>query len=768
MKFTYNWLKDHLDTTATPEQIADKLTAIGLEVDDFTDLGKKYAPFIIAEIKEAVKHPNADKLRVCTVNNGKEDLQIVCGAPNARAGIKVILAPIGAMIPNGNFQIKKSKIRDVESNGMLCSAAELELSGDAEGIVELPSEAPVGSSYAEYAKLNDSLYEINITPNRADCLGIHGIARDLAAAGMGKLKPLDNAKGEPHVALSPIKVSSPSYYVGCYIKNVSNGQSCNENKQFLTSVGQTPISQLVDITNISTIELGRPLHVYDADRIKGNITVRHAKKGEKINALNNKTYELDGELIVADDSGPIALAGVIGNVETSVDDRTKNVFLEVAYFDPNEVAKTGRKHQIDSDARYRFERGVDPDFLEAGANIAVATISKSCGGVASTFVTAGEKPKWQREIEFDFNKVKTFGGIDIPKTEAEKILTSLGFKISGGKITPPSWRGDISGAADIVEEILRIHGYDKVPTQPIPLKGIGIGVKNPARQVLSARGLIEAVTYSFMKPELATKFGGGKKELQLQNPISVELSEMRPSILPNLLEAVAKNANRGFKNLGLFEIGPIFSDKEQIVIAGLRSGKNADRNIYGDSRNVDVFDAKADLLAALSSLDAPGGQIQAQAPDYYHPGKSGGVYLGKTCLGYFGEIHPKILKAFDITGPVAAFEIFRDNIPASKKKYKKLEVSDFQNVSRDFAFLIDKDVSADDLLASVRKSDPLISTAEVFDIYTGDKIASGKKSVALSIDINPKDKTLTDKDIEAISSKVIENIQKKFAAELRK
>ena len=406
MKFTYNWLKTHLDTTASPQEIADKLTAIGLEVDAFTDMGKKYAPFIIAEIKEAVKHPNADKLQVCTVNDGKEDLQIVCGAPNARAGIKVVLAPIGAVIPNGDFKIKKSKIRDVESNGMICSAEELELGQDSEGIIELPTDAPVGKSYAEYAGLNDSLYEINITPNRADCLGVYGIARDLAAAGMGSLKPLDAAKGEPHMALSPIKVTSPYYYVGSYIKNVAGANDDESILAKLETIGQESISPLVDITNFVTFDIGRPLHVYDADKLKGNLTVRYAEKGERINALNNNTYELDGELVVADEKGVVALAGVIGNVETCVDENTKNVFLEVAYFPPDEVAKSGRKHQIDSNARYRFERGVDPDFLEGGANVAISMIEQCTKGLASTFVVGGEKPASHNIIKFDFAKVK--------------------------------------------------------------------------------------------------------------------------------------------------------------------------------------------------------------------------------------------------------------------------------------------------------------------------------------------------------------------------
>ena len=760
MKFTYTWLLSHLETTATPTEVSEKLTALGLEVDDFIDLGKKYEPFLVAEILEAEKHPNADKLRVCKVNNGTEVIQIVCGAPNARAGIKVCLAPVGAMIPNGNFQIKKSKIRDVESNGMLCSATELELGSDSEGIMELGADAKVGSKYADYAALNDCFYEINITPNRADCLGVRGIARDLAAAGMGKLKPL-----------TPRQTSHA--YIGVPIKGVTNKPSPEWLQTRLKSIGLNPISALVDITNFITFDLGRPLHVYDADKLNGGLKVEGQRSKASFNALNGKTYELSDELVVADDKGAVALAGVIGNVETSVDLNTKNIFLEVAYFDPAEVAKSGRKHQIDSDARYRFERGVDPDFLESGAEIAVKLITEVCGGTAGEAVKFGAKTNTTKEITFDFGKLKSFGGIDISTEAATKILTDLGFTVNGNKITTPSWRADIDGTSDIVEEVLRVHGYDKIPAQVIPFKTAArlpqfATNRNAARQVLASLGLTEAVTYSFLDIPTAASFGGGNSALQLANPISADLAEMRPSIIPNLLQAIARNANRGFKNIGLFEIGTIFGAKEQTSVGGVRAGKNAERNIYGDYRNIDVFDAKADLQAVLKAANAPEGRILTDnIPSYYHPSRSGGIFLGKNCLGYFGEIHPSILKKIDITGAVAAFEVFLDNIPASQKKYKKVEISDFQSVNRDFAFVVATEVNSDDLVANFKKADPLITAVNIFDIYVGDKLEKGKKSVALSVNIQPKDKTLTDTEIEAICKKIIDSTAAKFGASLR-
>ncbi|PIR31648.1 MAG: phenylalanine--tRNA ligase subunit beta [Alphaproteobacteria bacterium CG11_big_fil_rev_8_21_14_0_20_44_7] len=777
MKFTYSWLKEHLETEKSPAEIAEKLTALGLEIEEFTDMGAKYEPFLVAEILEAEKHPNADKLQVCKVNNGTETLQIVCGAPNARKGIKVCLAPVGAYIPAADFKIKPTKIRDVESNGMLCSAAELGLGEDTAGIMELGADAKVGSKYADYAGLNDSFFEIAITPNRQDCLGVRGIARDLAAANYGKLNALDHPSGlSNHSLKCPIDVGGAIYYVGRYFQNVQNQPSPAWLQNRLKSIGLEPISALVDITNYITFDLGRPLHVYDADKLQGNLTIREAKKGEKINALNNKEYELQGfEPVIADDNGVVALAGVIGNIESSVDENTKNIFLEVAYFDADEVAKSGRAHQIDSDARYRFERGIDPDFLITGADIATNMILEICGGETSEMIHCGEEPNWHNEIEFDFAKVKSLGGIDIPREACEEILVDLGFAVKGNKISVPSWRRDVEGTADLVEEILRINGYDKVEPQILPFSGIKSqkSVIRKIRDILASRGLTEAVTYSFLCETAAQGFGGGSAALKVSNPISSELSDMRPSILPNLLEAARNNANRGVKNLSLFEIGPIFNENgEQQTVSSIRVGKNADKNIYGDSRKIDVFDAKADILAVLESLGAPEAQIRTEnLPKYYHPGRSAGLYLGKNCLGYFGEIHPATLKTCDISDVVVGFELFMDNIPqgkSAKAKYKQLVTSDFQPTSRDFAFIVPNDVKAGEIVTRVQKLDDLITSAQIFDVFEGKNIEEGKKSLAFSVHLQPTKATLTDAEIEKVSSSVINLVEKEYSGVLRK
>ena len=762
MKFTYSWLTEHLETTKTPQEIAEKLTSIGLEVDEFTNLGAQYAPFLVAEIVEATQHPNADRLRVCKVNDGTTVHQIVCGAPNARAGIKVIMAPIGALIPNGNFEIKKSKIRDVESCGMLCSADELELGGDSTGIIELPADAPVGTKYAEYAGLNDSFYEIAITPNRQDCLGVRGVARDLAAAGFGTLKALD----------LPNENQPSANFILRSLKNVKNGASPSWLQARLKSIGLNPISALVDITNYITFDLGRPSHVYDADKISGELRVTSDGKGS-FKALNDKTFELENDFIIADDRGAVALAGVIGGVETSVDENTKNITLEVSYFDPETVAKSGRKYQIDSDARYRFERGVDPEGLQQGLEQLTKLILEVCGGEVGETKFAGETVKWQRDFTFNFDLIKDLGGVEISQAQAEQILKNLGFTVAGSKVTPPSWRRDIEGAPDLVEEIIRIIGLDKITPQPLPfavpskLPADRLR-KNAALDVLSNRGMKEVVTYSFTSAQNAKTFGGGAAELRLQYPISEDLSEMRPSILPNLLEAAVRNANRGMKNLGLFEVGPVFAEIEQTVIAGLRVGKTADKNIYTESRNVDAFDAKADILAVLAALGAPENlQLREDAPAYFHPGRSAGLYLGKNCLGYFGEIHPQILKQFDCNLPSVGFEIFIKNTPASNRKFKALEVSDLQAVGRDFAFTLARDVKVGEIIRRIEKLDDLIVGAEVFDVYEGDKIDADKKSVAFSITLQPKAVTLQDRDIEAISVKVIAFVENEYAGKLR-
>lgn len=788
MKLTLNWLKDYLETDASLEEVSNKLTAIGLEVEAVHDRSNELAAFRIAQILEAKPHPDADKLQVCKVNTGDEQLQIVCGAPNARPGINVVLAPVGSIIPTNGMKIKQSKIRGVESNGMLCSAAELGLGDDHSGIIEMPAcNDNIAKSYAKIAGLDDPVIEIAITPNRGDCLGVYGIARDLAAAGLGKLKPLKVAAVKSSFK-SPIAVKIDDkkecpLFIGRYFKNVKNTESPDWLKARLKAIGLKPISALVDITNYISFEFGRPLHVYDAKKLDGGLTVRFAKDGEKITALDDKEYRLDKAVtIVADNRATQAIAGVIGGKESGCSDATTDVFLEVALFDHVSVAKSGRKLDIITDSRYRFERGVDPAFLNDAAEIASKMIIDLCGGEASEVVVAGSEPKWQRSINFDFNEVKARGGVDASEKESRKILQSLGFTVDGNKISVPSWRSDVEASADLVEEIVRIYGYDKIPTTPLPVSNISSTVLSQGqqriadiRQRLAANGMTESITWSFMKKDKAALFGG--KALHLQNPISSDLDTMRPSILPNLIDAVARNKARGYDNLALFEIGLVFEDAsiagQKQMIAGVRAGKTCAKDIYGLSRNVDVFDAKQDCLEGLMAGGAPVDnlRITKDAPSWYHPGRSGVLRLGKTALAVFGEIHPKILKELDVKDNVVAFEIYFANIPAAKAKKSnakpKLEISEYQSSNRDFAFIIDAATDADEILRAVRASDKnLIENVSLFDIYQGKGVADGRKSVAISVRIRAFDHTLTEAELDGVSKKVIEAVAK-IGGELR-
>jgi phenylalanyl-tRNA synthetase beta chain len=790
MKFTLNWLKEYLETDATLEEISEKLTAIGLEVEEITDKSKELSDFKIAQILDAKPHPDADKLQVCKVNNGNEELQIVCGAPNARAGINVVLAPVGSIIPTNGMKIKASKIRGVESNGMLCSASELGLGEDSAGIIEMPaSNDNIAQKYAEVAGLNDPMIEIAITPNRGDCLGVYGIARDLAAAGLGKLKTLQvpNIKGEFE---SPVKIKIDDekecpMFIGRYFKGVKNAESPEWLKNRLTAIGLRPISALVDITNYIAFEFGRPLHVYDAKKLSGDIKVRFAKDGEKISALDEKEYKLDSQItVVADDEKPQAIAGVIGGANSGCDENTTDVFLEVALFNPISVAGTGRKLDIITDSRYRFERNVDPAFVADAAEITSKMIIDICGGTASEVVIAGGNPDWKRELDFDFSYVKARGGIDISEQESVKILESLGFVVNGNKVSVPSWRSDIEGKADLVEEVVRIYGYDKIPTLELPNDNSGFeavlsGEQSRvarARRTLASRGMTEAVTWSFMKSDKAKLFDSLKDELKLLNPISNDLDYMRPSILPNLLDAVARNNYRGHENISFFEIGLIFENTspegQRQVASGVRSGKTSVKDIYGTSRDVDVFDVKADCLAALDAAGAPVDnlRITTDANACYHPGRSGVLRLGKNAIAAFGEIHPKILKDMDIKVPAVGFEIFFDKLPAVKNKDKsrsKLEVSEYQSSTRDFAFLIDADIAVGDIIQAVKRCDKkLIQDVSLFDVYQGKGVAEGKKSIAFSVKIQADDHTLTEDELEGVSNKVIE-IVSKVGGELR-
>jgi phenylalanyl-tRNA synthetase beta chain len=797
MKFTLSWLKDHLETTASLEEITDKLTAIGLELEGVEDPASTLSAFTVARIIEATRHPEADKLQVCRVESDIGELQIVCGAANARAGIYVALAKEGTLIPGNGMTIKKTKIRGVESNGMLCSLEELGLSKSSEGIIELP-QAEIGTKVADALGINDPVIDIAITPNRADCLGVRGIARDLAAAGLGTLKPLPEVNFKPGFA-SPIHVSinTPNcqQFIGCFIKNVKNGASPDWLKARLEAIGQKSISALVDITNYFTFDLARPLHVYDEKKIGRNLTVRAAKSGEAIKALNGKDYILaDGMTVIADSSQPLAIGGIIGGVESGCTEKTTDIFLEVALFEPSSVAQSGRALQIDSDARYRFERSVDPAFAEEAAKRAVIMIIELCGGQASELVIAGEEPQWKREIPFNPERVKTLGGVDAPTEKSIEILKNLGFTTphtphSTLVAQPPSWRPDIEGEADLVEEILRIYGYEHIPATPLPkLPGISpatLNIKQKrthiAKRLLSSRGMLEVRTWSFLPAAQAAMFGGQKPELTLLNPISAELDTMRPSLLPNLLDAAKRNGARGFKNLSLFEVGLAFHDitpdGQRNIAASIRTGTAQDADYDGGlftqkTRPVDVMNAKADVVALLQALGVSKFEIGSGGlPGYYHPGRSGAFVLGKTVLAYFGEIHPKIAASYDMETRISAFEIFLDAIPVARSKSTAkpaLKLSGYQAAERDFAFIVDENVTAANIEKEIAKADKnLITDVAIFDVYSGKGMDAGKKSVAVKVTLQSYERTLSEADITAVSNSIITAAGKGFGGILR-
>jgi phenylalanyl-tRNA synthetase beta chain len=801
MKFTLSWLKDHLDTTASLDEISKKLTAIGLEVESITDRSDSLKYFTVAKILDAQKHPEADKLRVCKMQSNSGELQIVCGAPNARAGIYVALAQEGTLIPGNSMVIKKTKIRNVESNGMLCSLEELGLPGDSAGIIELPGTPEIGSSVAALLGADDPIIEIAITPNRADCLGVYGIARDLAAAGIGTLNPLADTSAVNGSFPSPISVSITNaekctQFIGCYIKGVKNGESPDWLKKRLEAIGQRPISALVDISNYITYHFGRPLHVYDAKKLQGNLTVRDAVDGEKITALNGKEYILStGITVIADSTSVLAIGGIIGGEKSGCTQDTTEAYLEVALFDSVHVAKNGRTLDILSDARFRFERGVDVAFVETGAKLALKMIAELCGGQCSELTCAGKMPDWKRTISFRPERVKTLGGVDIASEIIVSILKSLGFtsnwQLENGSyfVTPPSWRADVEGEADLVEEVLRIYGYDKIIAQslPVPQKTSKAAlntsqkrVKN-AKHTLITRGFLEAVTWSFLPEAQAAMFGGANPKLKLLNPINAQLDAMRPSLIPNLLDAAKRNAARGYHSVDLCEVGLQFHDitidGQRMVAAGIKTALTTE-NIYKkgvfatSERAVDAFDAKAEALTLLQALGINKCDVSTTTPSWYHPGRSGALMLGsKNILGYFGEIHPAILKSFDIEVPVVAFEIFLDSIPTSRAKTKAkpaLKISDFQAVERDFAFIVDEKIPAGDIIKSITSADKiLITDVAIFDVYTGTGVEVGKKSVAVKVMLQAADRTLSEQDIITVSQAILAAAGKGFGGVLR-
>jgi phenylalanyl-tRNA synthetase beta chain len=798
MKFTLGWLRDHLETEAGVAEIAGKLTAVGLEVEAVIDRARDLAPFTVALVVEANQHPNADRLRVCIVDTGSARVQVVCGAPNARAGMKGVFAPPGTHIPGTGLDLQKGVIRGVESNGMLCSEREMGLSDDHQGIIELPADAPVGAPYARIAGLEDPVIDVAITPNRADCLGVRGIARDLAAAGLGRLKPDPRTEPLPGSFESPLawRIDLPAgedracpFVVGRFFRNVRNGSSPKWLQDRLRAIGLRPISALVDITNYVTFDLNRPLHVFDADKLAGGPAMRFARARERFAALNGKEYELDDGMTVIDDGKTLqGLAGVIGGAASGVSETTRNVFLEVALFDPVRTAATGRKLQIESDARYRFERGLDPTSAPWGAEVAARLILELCGGETSKLVSAGTLPDWRREITLRPERCRTLGGLDLPESEQRRILAALGYEIRAeGKsivAVPPPWRGDVGGEADLIEDMLRIHGYESIepvplpPAASLPRLALTPGQRRvrAVKRGLAARGMMEAVTPSFMAKGVAIHFGAATP-IEIANPIASELDAMRPSILPNLIAAAGRNADRGFGDLALFEVGPQYADEtpagQATVAAGLRAGQSGPRHWTAPPRAVDAFDAKADALAAILEAGGPADvQTATEAPGWYHPGQSGALKLGNAVLGWFGALHPDALDLMDAKGPMVAFELFLDRLPLPRAKPSKtrplLKASAFQPIERDFAFVVDADMPAQSLIRAARGADRvLITDVTVFDVYEGPGVPTGKKSLALSVRLQPMERTLTEAEIDEVGKKIVAAVVKATGAALR-
>ncbi|GGF81525.1 phenylalanine--tRNA ligase beta subunit [Azorhizobium oxalatiphilum] len=802
MKFTWSWLQEHLETTQPMDAIVEKLSLIGLEVEGVEDKAKALKSFVVGEVLTAEKHPNADKLRLCSVDVGAgAPVQVVCGAPNARAGIKVVFAAPGTVIPDTGTELKIGTIRGVESRGMMCSARELGLSDEHEGIIELPEDAPVGAPFADVIGLNDPVIEIAVTPNRADCLGVSGVARDLAAAGLGELMAPRIAPVEGKFP-SPVKVAldfgdtpalSPAFALRV-VKGVKNGPSPEWMQEKLRAIGLRPINALVDITNFLTFDRNRPLHVFDLAKVKGDLVVRRAKEGETLLALDGKTYTLDDSMcVIADEKGVESLAGVMGGEESGCDEATVDVVIESALWDPINIAQTGRKLGLNSDARFRFERGIDPAYTLPGLELATHLVLDICGGEPSEVVLAGAIPDTTRTISFPLSEVKRLSGLDASRAEMIGVLEALGFAVSGDgevvDVVPPSWRGDVEGKADLVEEVVRILGLERVEPIEFPagntrkpvLTALQLRTRK-ARRSLATRGLVEAVTWSFVSKAEAELFGGGKAELALINPIASDLSDMRPSLLPGLIRSAQANADRGFGDVALFEVGQVFAgdrpqDQTQQA-AGIRRATarptGAGRHWSGKAVNVDAFDAKADALAALAACNAPVAnlQITRDAPAWYHPGRSGVFRLGPNVIAAFGELHPSVLEALDVDGPVVAFEITLDRVPEPKAKPTKvkplLEISAFQPVKRDFAFVVDRTVNAGDIVKAAQGVDKkLITEVSVFDLYEGGNMGEDKKSVAIEVTLQPRERTLTDAEIEAVAGKIVADVTKKTGASLR-
>ena len=801
MKITYDWLKDHLKISAKEDKLLEKLTDIGLEVESIENLSEGLDLFKVAKIIKTEKHPNADRLKVCDVDVGNKEIKkVVCGAANAREGLLTVYAPPGAIIPKNKTKLVVAKIRDVTSYGMLCSESELNLSDESDGITELSSSKyakNIGKSY--FSKPSSNLIDLSITPNRPDCLGVRGIARDLSAAGFGNLKPekdkkiKSNKKQTLKVKISKEKNQGCLSFGSCLITNVKNTESPQWLKDKLISIGQKPISAIVDITNYVMIDINRPLHAYDADKIDKGIIVRNSKSGEEFTALDNKNYKLDdGMCVISDNKGVLGLGGIIGGTRSGTELDTKNVLLESAYFDPRSIRKTAKKLNIDTDAKFRFERGIDQLSIEVGLNKAAFLIKEICGGEISKIDIQKIESYKNKVIKFEPKTFEKITGFKISTKEMINILEKLGFKLKKEKkffkLSVPSWRPDIVQEIDIVEELVRISGYEKIKIEN-PIKERSKNTLNPTQKLfhflqraVASKGYLEAITWSFTDSKYNDHFKEASKEIKIVNPISSELGVLRNSIFSNLVMYMSKNLDRGIKDLSIFEIGPIFYGSQpgaqNTVVCGLSAGKKSRLSWIEKERNIDVFDIKRDVIQTLveAGYDSEKFYIDDESPNYYHPGKSGRIFLNKgkdKVVAYFGEIHPNIIKTLDIkTESLVGFEIFLDNLKLPKKPLKdqktKYSVSDFQKSERDFAFIVDKKISVQDIVSVISNIDKnLISNIKVFDVYEGDNIPENQKSVAISVTIQSLEKTLTDNDLEKTNNLIIETVENKTGAKIR-
>ncbi|AIC25454.1 phenylalanyl-tRNA synthetase subunit beta [Rhizobium etli bv. mimosae str. IE4771] len=806
MKFTLSWLKEHLETDATLDEICTRLTEIGLEVEDVDDKAA-FKPFVIARVVSAEKHPQADRLKVLMVDTGSgSPVQVVCGAPNARAGLIGAFAAPGTYVPGIDVTLAVGNIRGVESRGMMCSEKELQISDNHDGIIDLPDDAPVGQSYAAYAHLDDPVIEINLTPNRPDCTSIHGIARDLAASGLGTLKtrtaPSFSVEGETPIKLT-LDLDDPKLCPGFslrLVRGVRNGPSPRWMQQRLTAIGLRPINALVDITNYMTFDQGRPMHVFDAAKVTGNLTVRRAREGETVLALDQREYKLGpNNVVISDEDGIESIGGIMGGEHSGCDENTVDVLIESALWDPMNIAKTGRSLGIITDARYRFERGVDPEYMVPGLERTTELVLELCGGTAARAEVVGYKGHEPKVVDFPYSEVKRLTGLEVSTEESNAILARLGFQVSGSgervSVSVPSWRPDVDGKADLVEEVMRIHGVDNIKPAPLEshaavngriLTTLQIRTR-AAKRALASRGMLEAVTWSFIPEDQAKLFGGGSPALKLANPIAAEMSDMRPSLLPGLLTAAQRNADKGYGDVAIFEVSGTYEndrpDGQRRVAGGIRRGTASlagggrmwSNAVKGGGKPVDVFDAKADALAVIEACGLPMGNIQIEqgGPGWYHPGRSGTIKMGpKVVLGYFGEFHPLTLEALDVSGALCGFEVYLDAMAEPKKKATRtkpaLELSPFQAVKRDFAFVVDKTVESGAIIKAATGADrKLVTGVNVFDIFEGASVGEGKKSVAIEVQIQPVERTLTDEDFEALTQKIVASVAKFTGGVLR-